>query len=71
LESAIILRCPEEHIFNAIISSPMMKPYLKGYLYPDFLFVDTQKLDDLQAQLEWLGWKVFDQLQIIPFNGKK
>lgn len=71
LESAIILRCPEEHIFNAIIASPMMKPYLKGYLYPDFLFVDAQKLESLQAQLKWLGWKVFDQLQIIPFNGKK
>lgn len=46
-----------------------MKTCLKGYLYPDLLFVDAPQLNTLRIQLEWLGWQVSDQLRIIPFGG--
>ncbi len=69
LESVIVLRCPDEQVFRAILGSPMMKTFLAGYLHPNLLFVDTQHLDALRTQLDWLGWKVSEHLEIIPFHG--
>jgi hypothetical protein len=65
LEAVTILRCSEERVFRAVITSPLMQPLLKGYLHPDLLFVDSSHLEALQQRLHWLGWKVTDQLQII------
>ena len=66
LEAVIALRCPEERVFQAIIASPLMRPLLKGYLYPDLLFADSEQIKTLRQRLHWLGWNVSDQLQIIP-----
>jgi hypothetical protein len=65
LEAVTVMRCPEERVFRAVITSPLMQPLLKGYLYPDLLFVDSNRLEALRQRLHWLGWKVTDQLQII------
>jgi hypothetical protein len=69
LEAVTVMRCPEERIFRAVITSPLMQPLLKGYLYPDLLFVDSSRLEALRQHLHWLGWKVTDRLQIIPSKG--
>jgi hypothetical protein len=68
LEAVIALRCPEEKIFEAIIASPMMKPLLKGFLYPGLLFVDSDQIDALRQRLHWLGWKISERLEIIPLR---
>ena len=68
LEPLIVLRCPNEQVFQAILVSPIMKTFLAGYLHPNLLFVDNQQLDALRTQLNWLGWKVSDRLEIIPFH---
>jgi len=46
----------------------MMKPLLKGCHYPDLLFADSEQIDTLRQRLHWPGWKVSEQLQIIPFG---
>ena len=68
LETVTVMRCPEERVFRAVITSPLMQPLLKGYLYPDLLFVDSGRLEALRQHLHWLGWKVTDQLQIITLK---
>ncbi len=68
LETVIALRCTEERIFETLIDSPLMKPLLKGYLHPDLLFVAPAQIETLRQQLNWLGWKVSDQLQVIPLD---
>jgi hypothetical protein len=68
LETVVALRCPEERVFEAILVSPMMKPLLKGYLYPDLLFADPKQIETLRQQLHWLGWNVSDQLQVTPLD---
>lgn len=45
-----------------------MKSLLKGYLAPSLLLVDPSQLEALRQKLDWLGWKVSDQLQVVPFR---
>jgi hypothetical protein len=68
LESVIVLRCPQEQVFKVIITSPLMTAFLKGYIYPDLLFVDPEQLEALRHRLQWLGWKISTHLQIVPFR---
>lgn len=70
LETVILLRCPHEKVFQAVIASPLMKSLLKGYLDPDLLLVDPSQLEALRQRLDWLGWKVSDQLQVIPLGSR-
>ena len=66
LETVIILNCPQEQVFQVIVSSPLMLSYLRGYNYPSQLFVIPERLDALRLQLEWLGLIVTDHLTISP-----
>ena len=68
LESVILLRCPQEQVFKIIINSSLMTAFLKGYIYPDLLFVDPEQLEALRHWLDWLGWKISDRLQIVPLK---
>jgi len=68
LESVIVLRCPQDQVFKVIITSPLMAAFLKGYIYPDLLFVDPEQLEALRHRLDWLGWKISNRLQIVPFR---
>ena len=68
LDSVVVLHCPQEQLFSAISKSPTIKPFLKGYLPPDLLFVDVNHLKSLRVQLNWLGCFVSDQLRILPLN---
>ncbi len=70
LETAILLRCPHEKVFQAVIASPLMKSLLKGYLDPDLLLVDSSQLEALRQRLDWLGWKVSEQLQVVPLGNR-
>jgi hypothetical protein len=65
LEETIVLRCPQEQIFQALITSALIKPLLKGYLYPNLLFVHTEHFETLNQHLIWLGWQISDHLQVI------
>ena len=68
LKSVIILRCPRDEIFKALIHSPMIIPTLRGFIRPDLIFVKAQGLDSLRQQLNWLGWKISEQLQVISIK---
>jgi hypothetical protein len=66
LDAVTVLRCPQEQLFQAILSSEMLRPFLKGYLPPNLFFVDAQQLDVFRARLDWLGCAVSDQLRVSP-----
>jgi len=70
MESVIVLRCPQEQIFQVLVTSPLIKSTLTGYLFPDLLFVNPDLLETLRQRLDWLGWKVSNQLQIIPSGNR-
>ncbi len=68
LETVIVLHCTQEQVFQAVITSSLLKPLLKGYLSPNLVFVHPDQLETLRQHLNWLGWDVSDQLQIIPIS---
>lgn len=68
LEQVVVLRCPQEEVFQAIVNSPLLRPQLKGYQYPNLLFIRQESLEALRQNLNWLGWTVSKQLHIIPFD---
>ena len=45
-----MLRCPQEQVFQALITSALIKPLLKGYLHPNLLFVNSEHLEALREQ---------------------
>ncbi|MEI7846619.1 MAG: helicase-associated domain-containing protein [Chloroflexota bacterium] len=62
LQNVILIQCPSEKIYQAVIASPLMKSLLKGHRAPDLLFADPAQIETLRQQLAWLGWKVTDDL---------
>ncbi|MDR3573294.1 MAG: hypothetical protein P4L50_05510 [Anaerolineaceae bacterium] len=68
LETVIILRCSQELVFRAILGSSLFHPFLRGYQNPDLLFVIPEQLEALREKLNWLGWKVSDNLQVVPLK---
>jgi hypothetical protein len=68
LETVVVLRCPEESVFQAILSSPKIKILLKGYLEPNLLFVDPIQVEAFRAQLAWAGFSIVEYLRIIPLS---
>ena len=71
LETVIILRCSQELVFRAILGSSLLRPFLKGYQNPDLLFVIPEQLESLREKLNWLGWKVSDNLHVIPLKSNR
>ena len=67
LETAAVLHCSSEKLFQAIISSVKLKPYLKGYRSPDLILIDKAKLEAFQAELAWAGIQPSAPLKIQPF----
>ncbi len=64
LESVIVLRCPHEQLFQAILGSSLLRPLLKGYQHPDLLFIRPEAVPTLREQLTWLAWDVSEQLHV-------
>ena len=60
LQNVILIQCPSEKIYQAVIASPLMQSLLKGHQAPDLLFADPAQIETLRQQLNWLGWKVTD-----------
>jgi hypothetical protein len=59
-----VLRCRRGDIFQAILTSKKLKPYLLGTLAPDILVVDQEQVEAFKAQLAWAGLKISDQLVV-------
>ncbi len=68
LEPVVVLRCSQEQVFEAIMTSPKTRSFLKGYLYPDLLFVDKDQVDALRSLLDWAGFAIEDRLYILPLK---
>jgi len=64
LEAVIILQCPQEKVFQVILSSPLMLSYLDGYLYPAWVFVKRDRLEEFRQRLQWIGLDVSEKLTI-------
>ncbi len=62
LQNVILIQCPNEKIYRAVISSPLMKSLLKGHQAPDLLFADPAQIETLRQRLNWLGWKVSEPM---------
>ena len=58
-----LLRCPNDQVFQAIVSSKMFKPYLIMQIAPDVLVVDGDQLEMLKERLAWAGFDVGDFCQ--------
>jgi hypothetical protein len=69
LDAVIVLHCPQEQLFQAILTSQIMRPFLKGYLPPSLFFIDKKQAATFRAKLDWLGCTVSDDLKIIPVGG--
>jgi hypothetical protein len=59
-----VLRCKQPAVFQAIVSSRKLRPYLRGQLAPDILLVDTQQVEALKEQLAWAGLQTLDELSV-------
>jgi hypothetical protein len=64
IEDVIILRCKAPAVFQALVTSKMLKPCLRGALAPDVLVVETQHLEAVKARLAWAGLKISDTLSV-------
>jgi hypothetical protein len=66
LGEVTLLRCRQPEVFQAVLQSPRLKPLLRGALAPDLLLVEPGQLAALQAELAWAGFKLSDQLTVLP-----
>lgn len=64
MATVTVLRCTQPEVFQAIVSSKKIRPYLRGKIAPDVLLVDAQRVELLKEKLAWAGLKVSDDLAI-------
>ncbi|MCZ6681468.1 MAG: helicase-associated domain-containing protein [Candidatus Poribacteria bacterium] len=62
MEPVTVFHCPIPKVFQAIARSRTLKPYLRGQLALHLLVVETRKIEDLRAQLQWMGLEISDEL---------
>ena len=64
LAGITVLQCAQPAIFEAIVSSPKLRPFLRGELAPDLVVVDQAQLEALREQLRWAGLEVSAELTV-------
>jgi hypothetical protein len=64
LAGITVLQCAQPAIFEAIVTSPKLRPFLRGELAPDLVMVDQSQLEALQEQLRWAGLEVSAELTV-------
>ena len=55
LEQVIVLRCVDATMLQALANSRQFKGLLRGTIAPNIALVKRESLDELKAQLAWLG----------------
>ena len=64
LAGITVLQCVHPAIFEAIVTSPKLRPFLRGELAPDLVVVDQARLESLREQLRWAGLEVSAELTV-------
>ena len=64
LAAVTVLQCGQSAVFQAIVTSPRLRPYLRGVLAPDLVVVDRQQVGAFQEQLRWAGLQVTSELTV-------
>jgi hypothetical protein len=64
LTSITVLQCAQPAIFDAIVGSAKLRPFLRGELAPDLVVVDQSQLEALREQLRWAGLEVSAELTV-------
>ena len=59
-----VLQCAQPAIFEAIVNSAKLRPFLRGELAPDLVVVDRTQLEALREQLRWAGLEVSAELTV-------
>ena len=59
-----VLQCAEPTIFEAIVNSAKLRPFLRGESAPDLVVVDRTQLEALREQLRWAGLEVSAELTV-------
>ena len=72
LADAVLLHVPDEEQFQAIATSPRLRPFLLGCPGPGWLAVKKESRKELAALLEGLGFTVVRELihDELPAEGK-
>jgi len=64
LAGVTVLQCAQPAIFTAIVTSPKLRPFLRGELAPDLVVVDRAQLDAFQGHLRWAGLEIAPELTV-------
>jgi hypothetical protein len=62
--SVVVLQCAQPAVFQAIVTSAKLRPYLRGLLAPDLVVVDRPQLAAFQEQLRWAGLQITNELDV-------
>ncbi len=63
LATVTILQCADLEVFQAIVSSKKLKPYIKGTLASNLLLVDQETLADFKKELAWAKIEVVEEIK--------
>jgi hypothetical protein len=64
IASITVLQCAQPAVFQAIVTSAKLQPYLRGLLALDLVVVDRQQLATFQEQLHWAGLHIANELTV-------
>ena len=59
-----VLQCSQPAVFEAIVTSPKLRRYLRGEVAPDLVIVDQAKVAEFEEQLRWAGLQVTGELSV-------
>ena len=64
LAGVTVLQCAQPAIFDAIVNSAKLRPFLRGELAPNLVVVDEAQLEALREQLRWTGLEISAELSV-------
>jgi len=64
--SEIILHCPDDEVFRALVSSRQLRPHIKGKLAHNTLLVNDADIDQVATILRWAGLEISEHFEVRP-----
>ncbi len=64
LAGVTVLQCAQPAITEAIVTSPKLRPFLRGQIGPDLVLVDQTQLEGLREHLRWAGLEIAPELAV-------
>ena len=60
----IVLHCPDDEVFQALISSKQLRPHIKGKLTNNTFLVNDADLEQVSTILRWAGLEISEQFKV-------